>query len=153
MNDETRAAAFRDQHPGAAVEFAYSGIKTFLKGEYRDVGEVGNADVAVLGAPYDGGVSNRPGARYGPEAIRQASGWWAYLFGYKGGLTNMGTGNQVDYSELSVVDCGDVPVFPMDETTTAESITAHIATIAEQTFPVLLGGDHYCTYPSFSGIR
>jgi agmatinase len=103
--------------------------------------------------PYDGAVSNRPGARYGPGAIREASAWWAYLSGYKGGLTNMRTGRTVDFDALDLVDCGDVPVFPMDRETTAESITAHVATVAAQgTMPVLLGGDHYCTFPSVRGF-
>ena len=116
------------------------------------MGELADADVGVLGTPFDGVVSNRPGARYGPEAIRRASGWWAYLSGYKGGLTNMRTGRQVDFGPLSVADCGDAPVFPMDREKTAESVTAHVATVAEQAFPVVLGGDHYCTFPAVRGF-
>lgn len=146
------AAAFRSANTGTNVELAYAGVKTFLKSDHRDVESLGDADVAILGAPYDSAVTNRPGTRYGPEAIRRASGWWAYLSGYKGGLTNMETGAQVDYGDISIVDCGDAPIFPMDRSLTAESITAHVATAAEQTFPVLLGGDHYCTYPSFRGF-
>lgn len=154
MTDEpTPAAAFRESTTGSEVEPAYAGIDTFLKSKPADVGDVAGADAAVIGAPYDNAVSNRPGARFGPRAIRRASGWLAYLSGYKGGLTNMRTGKQVDYSALDVRDCGDVPVFPMDHETTAESITAHVATIAEQgVMPVLLGGDHYCTFPAFRGF-
>jgi agmatinase len=151
-NTTNRATAFREKYPGTNVELEYSGIKTFLKATQRDIGDLGDVDAAVLGVPYDSAVSNRPGARYGPEAIRRASGWWAYLSGYKGGLTNMQTRQQVDFSSFELTDCGDVPVFPMDRQRTAESITAHIATVAEQTFPVLLGGDHYCTYPAFRGF-
>ena len=149
----SRVEEFRDAHPGASVELPYVGHRTFLKSDPAPVTDVGGADAAVLGAPYDGAVSNRPGARYGPVALREASAWWAYLSGYKGGLTNMRTGEQVDFGELSVVDCGDVPVFPMDAGTTAESIRTHVAAVAEQgAMPVLLGGDHYCTYPSFEGF-
>ena len=150
--ERNRAAAFRESVTGANVELAYAGIKTFLKGEQREVDDVADVDAAVLGAPYDGAVSNRPGARYGPEAIRRASGWWAYLSDYKGGLTNMETEAVVNFDDLSVADCGDVPIFPMDHETTGESITAHVAAVASQTFPVLLGGDHYCTFPSFRGF-
>jgi agmatinase len=150
-SDESPAAAFRERVSGADVELAYAGLDTFLKGDPGDV-ESFDADVGVLGAPYDGAVSNRPGARYGPGAIRRASGWWAYLSGYKSGLTNMSTGEQVDFSSFSVADCGDVPIFPMDHETTAESIRAHVATVAQRAFPVLLGGDHYCTYPAFEGF-
>ncbi|GGN09445.1 agmatinase family protein [Halarchaeum nitratireducens] len=152
MSDRTPAAAFHERYDDADVGLAYSGIKTFLKAAQRDVDDVDDVDAAVLGAPYDGAVTNRPGARYGPEALRSASGWWAYLSGYKGGLTNMQTREQVDYDRLTLADCGDVPVFPMDETKTAESITAHVATVAERAFPVMLGGDHYCTYPAVRGF-
>jgi agmatinase len=149
----SRAEAFVDRTGGATVELPYAGVDTFLKADLGDVNDVGGVDAAVLGVPYDGAVSNRPGARYGPGAVREASAWWAYLSGYKGGLTNMRTGQQVDFGDLALVDCGDVPVFPMDRETTAESITAHVATVAAQgTMPVLVGGDHYCTYPAVRGV-
>lgn len=134
------------------AELAYAGINTFLKSSHCRIQELSDESTAVLGVPYDSAVSNRPGARYGPNAIRRASSWWAYLSGYKGGLTNMETEKTVDFSNLSLSDCGDVPVFPMDRERTAESIEAHVAAVAEQTFPVLLGGDHYCTFPSFCGF-
>ncbi|ELZ02964.1 arginase/agmatinase/formiminoglutamase [Natrialba chahannaoensis JCM 10990] len=152
MSEQHPAAAFRESVEGANVELAYAGAKTFLKGEMRDVGDISDVDAAAFGVPYDGAVSNRPGARYGPQAIRRASGWWAYLSDYKGGLTNMQTGKQVNFDDLTVADCGDAPVFPMDSETTAESITAHMATVASQTFPVMLGGDHYCTFPAVRGF-
>jgi len=152
MTDRSRAAAFRESTHGASVELAYAGLDTFLKADPRTIEDVEDVDAAVLGIPYDGAASNRPGARYGPGAIRRASGWWAYLSAYKGGLTNMRTGRQVDFDRLTVADCGDVPVFPMDRVTTAESIEAHVATVAARTFPVLLGGDHYCTFPAVGGF-
>lgn len=152
MPDRTRAGTFRDSVAGSAVELPYAGIDTFLKSDVREVWELSEFDAAAIGLPYDGAVSNRPGARYGPRAIRRASGWWAYLADYKNGLTNMQTRKQVDFSQFSIADCGDVPVFPMDRQTTAESIRAHVATLAEQAFPVVLGGDHYCTFPAVRGF-
>lgn len=149
---QDRAVAFRESTPGANVELAYAGIDTFLGGDYREITDIDDVEAAVYGVPYDGAVSNRPGARYGPRAIRQASGWWGYLSAYKGALTNMRTGDQIDFDEFSVADVGDVPLFPMDHEKTADSIAAHAATVASQTFPVLLGGDHYCTFPSFRGF-
>jgi agmatinase len=146
----TRGGAHADGD--AEVELAYTGRDTFLKGDGRDVTELEEFDVGVLGVPYDGALSNRPGARYGPRAIRRASAWWAYLSEYKGGLTNVNTRAQVDFSDLRVADCGDVPVLPMDRERTAERIESRVSSIAEQAFPVILGGDHYCTYPSFLGV-
>ena len=151
-HDISRAQAFRNDHEESNVELAYANPKTFLKAPASDITDIGDIDATVLGAPFDAAASNRPGARYGPDAVRKASGWWAYLSGYKGGLTNMNTATQVDFSEFELADCGDVPVFPMDREKTAESITAHVATAAKRTFPIMIGGDHYCTYPSFRGF-
>jgi agmatinase len=149
----TPAARFHREHPDAEVELAYAGIDTFLKADHVAAEAAAGADAAVLGVPYDGAVSNRPGARYGPRAVRRASGWLAYLSGYKGGLTNMRTGKQVNFDALDVVDCGDVPVFPMDRKRTAEAIAAYVATVADRgPMPVLVGGDHYCTFPAFRGF-
>ena len=153
MTEHERASAFRERVSGTEVELGYAGIETFYKAPHRAVETLDDeTDVAVLGVPYDGAASNRPGARYGPRAIRRASGWWAYLSGYKGGLTNVDTREQVDLSTAELVDCGDVPVFPTDRETTAESVTAHVATAAERAVPIVLGGDHYVTYPAFRGV-
>lgn len=151
--DPTPAERFRDVHPESRIELPYAGFDTFLRAPPGNVSDTAGADAAVLGVPYDGAVSNGPGARYGPRAIRRQSAWIAYLAGYKGGLTNVRTRREVDFDAMDLVDCGDVPVFPMDRELTAESIEAHVATVTEcGAVPVLLGGDHYCTYPSFRGF-
>jgi len=52
----------------------YAGINTFLKAPYvEDVRDAGKYDVAILGAPFDGGTTFRPGTRFGPQAIRRIS--------------------------------------------------------------------------------
>ena len=155
----TPAEQFREDTEGAEVRLAYEGLDTFLKADPGSVEDVEDYDAAVVGVPYDGAVSNRPGARYGPRAVRRASHWWGYA-AYE--ATNIRTGQQVDYSQLDLVDCGDVPVFPMDgdgtgdgreDNRTAKSIAVHVATISQQdTFPVVIGGDHSCTYDSIRGF-
>ncbi len=152
MTDPSEEFTRRESADQHQAEMPYAGIDTFLKADQRNIDDLADVDAGVIGVPYDGAVSNRPGTRYGPQAIRRASSWWAYLSGYKGGLTNMRTESQVDFSALSVVDCGDVPVFPTDRERTAESIEAYVGAIAEQAFPAVLGGDHYCTAPSFRGF-
>ena len=134
------------------AELAYAGRNTFLKAEASDIEDLDGVDVGVLGVPYDGALSNRPGARYGPKALREASAWWAYLSDYKGGLTNVNTRTQVDFSAFRIADCGDVPVFPMDRERTADRIESHVAAVAARSFPVVLGGDHYCTYPAHGDV-
>lgn len=151
-NEKSPVIEFLTAHEGTDVTLPYAGINTFLRSDHRDVDAVDDYEAGILGVPFDSMVSNRPGARYGPEAIRRASSWWAYLAGYKGRLTNINTGQQVDFNEMTLADCGDAPVFPTDSKKTARSISAHVASIAQQTFPVILGGDHYCTYPAFRGF-
>jgi agmatinase len=145
----------------AGVELPYAGVESFLDAPVAELPDVldpetppraAEFDAGVLGVPFDGGVSNRPGARYGPRGVRRASGWLAYLSGYKGGLTNVRTRRQVDYSNLDVVDCGDVPVFPMDYERTRDSVAAHVAALSEELFPVVVGGDHSCTAAAFRGF-
>ncbi len=152
LSPTSAVARFRAETDGANLELPYAGINTFLKRPYRSVEELGGSDFAVLGVPYDTDASNRPGARYGPRAIRSASSWWGYLSGFKEGLTNMYTGDTVDFTALDAVDCGDIPVFPGDDQTTRDAIKAYVATVSNQTAPVILGGDHSCTYPAFCGF-
>ena len=66
------------------------------------------------------------------------------------GIVRVGTCDGFD--DLALADCGDAPIFPMDRAKTAESIAAHVAMIADRAFPVLLGGDHYSTFPAFHGF-
>lgn len=134
-------------------ELSFAGPHTFLKAEELDPDNLPeDTDVGVLGVPFDGAVSRRPGARYGPGALRRASGWYAYLGGYKGGLYNVDTGRTVDFNDLSVYDCGDVPTVPTSIDRTRRRVADFVQTVAERTFPVVLGGDHYITYPAFLGV-
>ena len=74
--DETDYAFTREDLRGDGGEPAYSGATSFMRRKYtRDLAGV---DLAVIGVPYDLAVTNRPGTRFGPRAIRQASsimGW------------------------------------------------------------------------------
>jgi agmatinase len=91
-------------------------------------------DVAVLGAPFDTATSFRPGARFGPEAIRAAS---ALIRPYHPAL-------DLDVFEtLSVVDGGDLPVTPGNAQRTAQQLAAALEPVLRAgVVPVVLGGDH-----------
>jgi hypothetical protein len=65
-----------------------------------------NADVAIVGAPFDEGVSSRPGARFGPRAIRMAPTAWGTADAWSIQLL------AEPYAKLTVVDAGDAPVVP-----------------------------------------
>lgn len=91
-------------------------------------------DVAVLGIPFDTGTTNRPGTRFGPEAIRSAS---IALRPY-----NPAQGARV-FGRLSVADLGDVPTTPGNAERTMEQIAAHLEPLVRAGAHTLcLGGDH-----------
>jgi guanidinopropionase len=94
-------------------------------------------DVALLGIPYDGGVSYRPGARFGPRAVREQSSlirsWHPVLKVHP-------------FERLRVADCGDIDVNPSSIEATYAAITARIdAVVAAGAAPVCVGGDHSIT--------
>jgi agmatinase len=116
----------------------YGGILSFLRRPYRR--DLTGVDVAVSGIPFDTAVTNRPGARFGPRAIRQASTQLAELKAFPFGFD--------PFEVLSVVDYGDCFMDPHHPETVIESIQTHIATILESGASTLtFGGDHFVTYP------
>jgi agmatinase len=115
----------------------YAGLLTFAGMPYtQDADELAGVDVAVLGAPTDDLVSDRPGTRFGPRAIRAAScPPGAHLEA------------RVDWADvLRVVDFGDAPVIPADPAGSRASIEALVRQVVEAgVVPVVLGGDHSVT--------
>lgn len=101
-------------------------------------------DAAILGAPFDDGVSYRPGARFGPRAIRQAT--------YTDGDHSL----QLDvvlWDELDVVDAGDANVVPAWLERGHAMIYRKVAEVAASgAVPFVLGGDHSITWPSASAV-
>jgi agmatinase len=117
----------------------YAGLLTYSGLPYtEDPGELAGVDVAVTGAPTDDLVSDRPGTRYGPRAIRAASCPPGPHLEAK-----------VDWSEvLNVVDFGDAPVVPSDPVWSHRAIEATVRQILDAgALPVILGGDHSITEP------
>jgi agmatinase len=117
----------------------YAGLLTFGTLPYtQDPAELKGIDVAIVGAPTDDLVSDRPGARFGPRAIRAAScPPGAHLEA------------KVDaMSELRMVDYGDAPVLPADPARTHEAIERTVGeVVAAGAIPVVLGGDHSIAEP------
>ena len=117
----------------------YAGLLTFGGLPYtEDPAELEGIDVAVVGAPTDDLVSNRPGARFGPRAIRAASS-------SKGPHLEV----KVDaFAELKMVDFGDAPVVPGDAPRSHEAVEATVAQVlAAGAIPIVLGGDHSIAEP------
>jgi agmatinase len=111
----------------------FAGAPTFAR--LPRVDEVPDFDVAVLGAPFDGGVSFRPGARFGPSAVRQASRHLRPA--YHPDL------EVAPFKVLQAVDAGDVPCNPFDIDTALAQITGHASElVSDRRRLVTIGGDH-----------
>jgi agmatinase len=117
----------------------YAGLLTFGTLPYtEDPRELDGIDVAVVGAPTDDLVSDRPGTRFGPRAIRAASCPWGPHLEAK-----------VDASQvLRMVDFGDAPVLPADAARTHAAIEETVGqVVAAGAIPIMLGGDHSIAEP------
>jgi agmatinase len=136
----------RVNRPGEA---SYTGLATFGKCPLvLDPEGLGGADVAIVGAPIDEAVSYRPGARFGPRAIRGADP----IGGVPPSFPNMHGG--VDAVEaLSVVDFGDAVVTPADPEKSHAAIREAVSTVARAgCVPVVLGGDHSIAHPDVGAV-
>jgi agmatinase len=118
----------------------YAGLLTFAGVPFtQDPAEIEGFDVAIVGAPMDDLVSDRPGARLAPRAIRAA-----------GCPPGPHLEAKVDaFAELRVLDFGDAAVVPADPGRSHAAIEATVGQVlAARAIPVVLGGDHSITEPS-----
>ncbi|WP_164661564.1 agmatinase [Tropicibacter sp. Alg240-R139] len=131
-------AFLRSDLKGTELENSFSGALSFMRRKYsRDLSGV---DVAVTGVPFDCAVSNRPGCRFGPEAIRRASAQLAWGPIWPWGFD--------PFNVLAVVDYGDCAIDYAKSALIDEAIVDHMRPIIDAgAFPLVLGGDHYISYP------
>jgi agmatinase len=122
----------------------YAGLLTYAGMPYtQDPTELSGIDVAIVGAPTDDLVSDRPGTRFGPRAIRAAS---------------CPPGPHLEaridaFEALRVVDFGDAAVVPADPVRTHAEIERTVAeVVAAGALPVVLGGDHSITEPNVRAV-
>src|SRR5256885_9306173 len=120
---------------------AFVGIPTFLKlPQVQTAAELAaeNPHAAIVGAPFDMAVTNRPGARYGPRAIRAASNLGR-------GINHLELGVQ-PLRRLMVFDYGDAAIVPSSIERSHAAIQAKVAEVARLgAIPIVLGGDHSIT--------
>jgi agmatinase len=131
MNDDIKG-----QIDGQAVP-RFAGLTTFARLPRRE--DVTRCDVAVVGIPFDSGVTYRPGARFGPSHIRQAS---RLLRPYNPAL------EVSPFAHQQVVDAGDMVANPFDIATAVAEIDAQATELIDAGARlVTLGGDHTIAYP------
>jgi guanidinopropionase len=118
----------------------FAGISTFMRLPYLAPTQApGEIDIAILGIPFDGATTNRPGARLGPRQVRDASSLMR--------LVNYGT-LVAPYDLCACADVGDVPVNPIDVQDTLRRIEAEVSYLHQGgVTPLSIGGDHIISYP------
>ena len=128
----------RTELRGNSFENTFAGAASFLRRRYTK--DLTGADFAVTGVPFDQAVTNRPGTRLGPRAIREASLLQSPDAPYGWGYNVLEEFAIADYGDLAF-DYAEVARFP-------KAVTDHVAgMLAQGVQTVTLGGDHFITYP------
>ncbi len=128
----------REDLKGPSFENTFGGATSFLRRRYTK--DLTGADIAVTGIPFDQAVTNRPGTRLGPRAVREASTLQAPDAPYGWDYDALSELAIVDYGDLAF-DYANIPAFP-------GTLTDHIKGILDQDVAsVAIGGDHYVTFP------
>ncbi|CUH48009.1 agmatinase [Ruegeria atlantica] len=123
---------------GLSYENTFGGATSFLRRLYTK--DLKGVDIAVTGVPFDQAVTNRPGTRLGPRAIREASALQSPDAPYGWPFDALSELAIVDYGDMAY-DYANIPAFP-------DTLTDHIRTIlAADVSSVTLGGDHYISFP------
>jgi agmatinase len=136
--NEVDSAIIREGYKGLSYEGTFGGVTSFLRRSYTK--NLTGVDLAVTGVPFDSAVTNRPGTRLGPRAIREASALQAPDAPYGWDIDPLSDFNVVDYGDVAY-DYAKISDFP-------RRLTDHITGILESGAGSLcLGGDHYISFP------
>ena len=127
------------------LNLPFVGIPTFAKSPYVTDWSNIRADVAILGAPFDMGTQYRPGARFGPRAVRDAS--TLFSFGHAGAYDHEDDATYLG-PEVRIVDLGDADIVHTDTEKSHANIETGVRAILKSgALPVVIGGDHSVNIP------
>ncbi|PVA06006.1 agmatinase [Thalassorhabdomicrobium marinisediminis] len=144
----------KNSYDTGRLNLPFVGIATFAKKPYVADWATLDADVAVLGAPFDFGTQYRPGARFGPRAVREAS--TLFSFGHAGAYDHEDDTTYLG-EDVRIVDMGDADIVHTDtETSHANIETGVRAALDAGALPVVIGGDHSVNIPcinAYDGSR
>ncbi|KAK3682655.1 arginase family-domain-containing protein [Podospora appendiculata] len=140
-------------------EYAFSGIGSFahLKHVKCLTTPSERFDIGIIGVPFDTATTYRPGARFGPRAIRQASSRQTSFRGF-----NPRANINPYQNWATILDCGDIPVTPMDNAVALAQMTVAFVELGQRgtVSPLLqkpklitLGGDHSLALPALRALR
>jgi agmatinase len=127
------------------LDLPFVGIPTFGKRPYEPDWHRLDADVAILGAPFDAGTQWRSGARFGPRGVREAS--TLFSFGHAGAYDHE---DDVTYlpGDVNIVDLGDADIIHTDTEASHANIETGVRAILDAAaLPVVIGGDHSVNIP------
>lgn len=132
------------------LNLPFVGISTFGKYPYVEDWDAIDADVAILGAPFDAGTQFRAGARFGPRAIREAS--TLFSFGHAGAYDHE---DDITYLDgVRIIDMGDADIVHTDTLRSHANIAHGVRkALAAQAIPVVLGGDHSINIPCIDAFE
>ena len=120
----------------AALVPRFAGVPSFMR--LPVLSDPRLADIALVGVPFDGGTTNRPGARHGPREIRNQSSL----------IRRINANGISPYENLRVADLGDAPVNPIDLLDSLKKIEDFFSQIhTAKAIPIAAGGDHLITLP------
>ncbi len=143
-----------NDYDSGRLNLPFVGIATFAKAPYVPDWSALQADVAVLGAPFDFGTQYRSGARFGPRAVREAS--TLFSFGHAGAYDHEDDATYLPAS-VRIADMGDADIVHTDTIKSHANIEAGVrAARAAGALPVVIGGDHSVNIPcinAFDGAK
>ena len=137
-------------YEGGRLNLPFVGIATFAKKPYVEDWQAIDADVAILGAPFDFGTQYRSGARFGPRGVREAS--TLFSFGHAGAYDHEDDQTYLG-SEVRMVDLGDADIVHTDTVKSHANIEYGVRQIlAAKALPVVIGGDHSINIPCINAF-
>lgn len=153
------ARAFPVARMLTSTQWGFTGLGSFAHLEYAKclTDPFKKFDIAIVGAPFDTAVGFRPGARFGPRAIRQAS---SRQISSRGFNTRAGINPYLDWAK--VIDCGDIPITPFDNDIAREQMShafeelgRHKTVSSRISKPrlITLGGDHSLALPALRALN
>ncbi|WP_341234529.1 agmatinase [uncultured Sulfitobacter sp.] len=132
-------------YEGGRLDLPFVGISTFGKRPYQPDWAALDADVAILGAPYDAGTQWRAGARFGPRGVREAS--TLFSFGHAGAYDHEDDAVYLP-GDVNIVDIGDADIVHTDTEQSHANIETGVRAILDAgALPVVIGGDHSINIP------
>jgi agmatinase len=133
------------------LNLPFVGLCSFGKYPYIGDWDAIDADVAILGAPFDFGTQFRAGARFGPRGIREAS--TLFSFGHSGAYDHEDDITYLESATTRIVDIGDADIIHTDTQQSHANIETGVRAILKSgAIPVVLGGDHSVNIPAINAF-